>query len=379
MKAKTFVILVLVLGVVAGLTALILSMNTPKQAQIAMGEKLYPGFDVNAVESIKVTTPDETFTVTHTDKGWMVRERQYSADFSKVSRFLKKLEELEVGHAFSGDRKSLESLQLIWPGDSGPGEAKGALFEMSDKSGKILATLMAGKDKSSRNKDNPYPTGQYVQKTKDGMVYVVAPFFENLDQAPGKWLITTLVRMPEDQVKEIICYKKENKDFKRVFVIARPEKGKPFEPVDFPIAAELDTYRIDRMAQALSSLAMEDLERPEKGKEPVFDAYLEYKMFDGTLCRVYKGPKSPGGCKIRLEVDYEKSGPDSAEGKEQDEKLKAMASQLNEKLSQAIFILSGWRCDTLVTDPVKLVEVPQTNTGRPGMPAGMPGLPQMYR
>ena len=356
MNKKTFIRLFVILAGLAALTALTMYLRAPGQEEISMGQPLFQDLDVNAITTIKVETPDRTFSVIKTHGVWSVAERGgYAADFDKVARFGRKLTALTVGRAFPYDAEVLARLSLKLPKTMGSAKIeKGALFTLLDKNGDEIAKILVGKDRSKETQEGyPMPAGQFVRKGTMENVYLVDRFFESVEQNPADWLKKAILKVPSDQVSSISCMDVVDGKQKVFYELTRNNPGENFS---LSSQQPVKKSEADKLADALSALTLEDV-RPVGKEEQPQGPFLDYWLFDGTRYRVYKAPSGENGCEVRIQVSH--MAPITADGKEDDQTKAKEMEELNKNLKPWAFILSDWRCSTLATSVDNLVEKDQ--------------------
>ncbi len=147
MKIKTLVILLIVLGVLAGAGALIIHLQNSSSSSGEMGAYLIEQLPANEVASIVIETPSNTVSLMKKGDSWVVEERfGYPADFSKISDLVRTLKQVKVGRRFESSEKILKRLSLKFPGDSEtPEDGRGSRIRMKDKEGKPVLGILLGK------------------------------------------------------------------------------------------------------------------------------------------------------------------------------------------------------------------------------------------
>jgi hypothetical protein len=130
------------------------------------------------------------------DKVWRVEQRGgYPADFAEISGLILKLLDVKVVQAETVGASLHPRLNLLVPG-KGVKEGSGTLVELSDASGKVLASMVLGKVSLKKDPMNPLPNakdgvpaGRHVLVAGRGdSVAVVSDPLEKAVAAPGAWV-----------------------------------------------------------------------------------------------------------------------------------------------------------------------------------------------
>ena len=150
-------ITLLVLVVLIGGACLMLLRNQNKSwegANPALGKKLLGEFPVNDVGHIVIKQGTNELNLAKKDV-WRVRERNnYPADYSEVSGFLVKLQDLKIVQNEKIGPSQLSRLSLT----PGPGTNAAVVVDFKDQSDKTIKSLLLGK-KHMRKSDRPSPMG----------------------------------------------------------------------------------------------------------------------------------------------------------------------------------------------------------------------------
>ena len=357
MNKRTFVLLVLLLAGLAGATALFLYMGASSRDQVRLGEPLFENLDLNAIEGIKVESPENIFTIVKADGKWEVVEKGgYPADFDKIARFARKLNSLNIGRAFEKDAESLARLQLKLPDTPGASKDEmGVRFTLSDNNGKELVKLLAGRDREKMTPEGyPVPAGQYVRVGDMESILLINRFFESVKQYPSDWLKKSIVRVDSSSVESIACMEIKDGKQKVLYELSRKSPDEGLSLADGRAVKKTD---VDKLADALSSLTLDDVTEAEKFDQPM-NLIIDYWLFNGVKYRVFK-TSSSGECQVKIEVSYQ--APASAEEKSQEvlkaEKEEAQkVEELNAKLAPWVYTISKWRCGTLAENVDSLLE-----------------------
>ncbi|MFP4475792.1 MAG: hypothetical protein ACLFOY_09535 [Desulfatibacillaceae bacterium] len=384
MRPKYFAILLAVAVVLALATFWITRHQAPRQPEIGIGTTLFPDIDINALDRLHVQSPEGTVDVYRERGEWRVKQRWgYQADFDKIAEFGKKVVDLSIGRAFVPSDKSLGRLKMHWPGSDAPAAETGTEVLLETGENEPIVHFLLGRQRTTGDMDAP--DGHYLSPRGDDTVYVVGAHFAREIEQPSYWLYATLLKIEGKSVEYVASMKRENGEWTTVFAFMRPEEGKAFDRVEFPEDEKVSWSGVDRVAGALSLLELDDV-KPVSDDDPgPTERYIEYRLFDGRIYRVYKGdPDQEGKCRIRLEADYEdppaiEQDVDTA-GSEADAVTPAgeggdstsvadgdpvaMAAKIeawNRRFSPWIYTIAKWRCDALYTEVADVAQKPAQN------------------
>ena len=227
MKKKTFLLLLVALALCALVLAGYLFRQKQGAAPVAMGQPLFENMDPNLVERIRILDRDGGFVLAKTPQGWMVDTGfLYPADFDKVSRFLRTASQLKVGRAFDGDLETRRRLNLLSPKDAAEDaiQSVGALFMLEDAAGRRVASILAGKDRPSREEPS-YPQGQFLMVNEDPRIFLVDRYYQTERQEPGFWWDSLILRVPVESIARITAAAKDQDtdQWRLLYDVARPD------------------------------------------------------------------------------------------------------------------------------------------------------------
>ncbi|MCD6306303.1 MAG: DUF4340 domain-containing protein [Deltaproteobacteria bacterium] len=372
MKAKTLVILLVILVVLAVAGGLVIRSQDAKTPSGEMGRALFKGLPINDIAAVVIDTPTETASLKKTADFWIVEERfGYPADFSKLSDFVRRLREVKVGRQFEAAIEVTNRLALRAPDDAEArsGE-KGTRIRMMDAEAKPLLDVVLGKTRIADPGKGP-PDGQYLMVTGQPRIYLIDQIFSSFEVGPSQWLKKRPVQVDASEIRRIVCLEPDGATVR--YAVKRPEKGKDFVWVTPLTDQKIKISSVNRLANALSSLSIEDVkpvsESPDFEKENV-SARLDYTLFDGRVYHVYPArscsPTVP--CRIRLQVTHEPrteetAGDASAQTRDASAKTGAGESapavgetRENEHLKPWVFIIPEWQHQAFLTNFEDLVE-----------------------
>ena len=375
MKIKTLVILLIVLGVLAGAGALIIHLQNSSSSSGEMGAYLIEQLPANEVASIVIETPSNTVSLMKKGDSWVVEERfGYPADFSKISDLVRTLKQVKVGRRFESSEKILKRLSLKSPGDSEtPEDGRGSRIRMKDKEGKPVLGILLGKTRM-KGKEKKMPDGQYVMLSKGPEIYLIDTILSSFETGPSAWLAKSPVKVDDKEIKSISCTGPEGKPVHYRF--ERAGKGKNFELIDPSTNQEIKKSSLNRLSNALSSLQIEDVENPSAKPESIekeTSPLLEYHLFNGLTYRAYPGKTCSATlpCYLRIGVDYQRPGPVKGEkaqaassGKKEpateksEEELTAKATEENAHVSPWVYVIPEWQHTAFFTNLDQLLVSP---------------------
>jgi len=387
MKPKTLLILLVILGLLAGAGAVLIRSRNANAPSEGMGAYLFEPLPVNDIASIVIQTPGEKVSLRREADSWIVKERfNYRADFSRISDLVRSLKEVKTGRRFDASEAVMKRLCLKSPEDAAAKqEEKGTLIEMADGKGTLLAKMVIGNTRTRDSQKGP-PDGQYVILDGGSHVYLIDKVLSAYQSGPATWLEKSPVQVNAAEIRKITCLGPDGTNV--IYTVERSEKGKDLALAGVPADRKVKTSSLNRLASALSSLKIEDVEPVSAESKSLDDVSvrLDYTLFDGRVYHVYPGkscsPTVP--CRIRLEVALETprsqaprtvaesetgAGASVEEEKAPTSKAVEEAAAENSRLTPWVFTIPEWQHQALFTDPESLLEPKVEKRDAPGAPA----------
>ena len=356
MKIKTLVILLIVLGVLAAAGTLIIHLQGNSSPSGEMGTYLLEQLLANEVASITIETPADTVSLTKKGDLWVVEELfRYPADFPKISGLVRTLKQVKVGRRFESSEKILKRLSLKSPGDNKtPKDEQGTWIRMKDKEGKPVLGILLGK---TRVKEKKMPDGQYVMLSKGPEIYLIDTILAPFETGPSAWLEKSPIKVDAEDIQSISCMGPGGKLVRYRF--ERAGKDKDLELIDPSTNQKIKKSSLIRLSKALSSLQIEDVANPSAPPESVREEaspLLKYHLFNGLTYNVYPGKTCSGTmpCYLRIGVDYQEPVP--VKGEKSQEKMAAVATEQNARVSPWVFVVPEWQHSTFFTNLDQLLE-----------------------
>ncbi|MDI6774459.1 MAG: DUF4340 domain-containing protein [Verrucomicrobiota bacterium] len=391
MKGKNLVVLVVVAVILVGLAYLSSTRNRKPPASLAVIGKpavhaLQDTDTLNNVERLTFRSAGSTVAVARVSDAWVVPAKYgYPADYDKVSDFVRKVRDLKVGQCVGKERKQLEDLNLLSPAEAtGTNAQTGALVELADKDGKMLASMVVGKEHRRSTPDSPfgagYPDGRFV--AVDGRAYLVADTLDGMPANDKDWLDADLVNVSASDLTEI-----EIKDAAgKTLTLKRAEGGGDLKVGDLGEKEEMDAAKVGSLAGILSYLRFNDVADPKLTDEATgFDKAVTvtarakdqkvYTMKIGAKPSIGNDrhirlsvamtpatepkdaePVKPDAAKADEKKSDDAKAADDAKKKEDREKAEKDARDLNAKLRNWTYIVAKHKVDAAGIDPARGVE-----------------------
>jgi hypothetical protein len=210
MNRKQFLWLMLVVVVMcgAGLALLWKDLTAYRDSGAKIGAQLLPQMKVSDVAKMRLQDDTGEVTLAVKDKVWRVEQRGgYPADFAEISGLILKLLDVKVVQSEAVGSSLHGRLNLLAPGKTK--EGTGTLVELSDASGKVLASMVLGKVSLKKDPMNPLPNakdgvpaGRHILVAGKGdNVFVVSDPLEKAVARPGAWLAKDFFKI--DRIKTL--------------------------------------------------------------------------------------------------------------------------------------------------------------------------------
>ena len=395
MKIKTFIILLAICGVLAGVTYLVVTPGkSSDNKQNLAGKELLSKLPVNDIAEISIKSSESKVILAKGENVWIVKNKyEYPADFGKITEFAKKIKDMKITRYFNISDDIQKRLALFSPDKEDiPKENKGVRITLKDKSQKILSDIIVGKAREA----SAGRGGHYIMPLNEKTVYLVDKNFKYMDKKPDNWIKKDLVDISADHVAQVIC---KDSQGNVLYTLKRPEKGKAPEFMDIPEGKKIISSKLNDVFSALSSLNIEDVADPSLSADNTgFDksACFEYHLFDGNIYTAcsgnvvdnddnkyyfkintsFKEPEkkqqeaktedtaSDTEVKPKDTKDNKKQEADKKEEVKDPAQLAAQADELNKKISPWTYIISKWKADRLITNTEDFFEKPKEKTDK---------------
>ncbi len=301
MNRKAFLILIALLVILGGVGLALRwqDVGTWGGGDTKIGSKLFAKLSINDVTQIRLVDGKGVATLELKGQRWVVKERRdYHANYADISELLTvKLPDLKVVQTENVGPTLLPRLNLVQPAvnankdatkDSKEAENTGTLLELSDKSGKGVASLLLGK-KVIKIEDSPLPikqekpVGRYVLYPGNPTVLVVSDGLVSAEAKPERWLAKDFFKA--DRMKSLA-----STGAGPPWKIARSEEFESWKFADG--AGQLDAGVVVAAVKALGGLTFADVApevKPESFDKPRTFAAETFDNLTYTI-RIAKKP-----------------------------------------------------------------------------------------
>jgi hypothetical protein len=255
MNRKQILILLILVALVSGLGLYFQKRNQSEWTESAVpADTKVLSFPINDVARIEIRSSNGVLHLVKKNDLWVVEERDYSADFERVSRLVRQLWELKAVQQVKVGPSQFARLELVEPGK---GDHAGSVIEFKDKDGKTLAKLIAGKQNFHKAEGalarfGNMPAGRYVLSPESDRVALVDAFIET-DTQPRSWLKRDFVKIDNPSTIAIA-----GQTPARHWTLTHTDKQADWKLADAP-NQELDQASVGSLANMLPSLNFIDV------------------------------------------------------------------------------------------------------------------------
>jgi len=207
MKRSSWIILLVVTAVMAGIAAWTMADRNARLAEQSYGEPFFPDLtasDVNRIAEVRLDTGHAKWTVKRREDGtWVLPEKGgYLADIDRVKQALVAVTSARVVAPRTADPAQHHRLNLDPPeqGLKSEDDVKTTALSAYDKDGKPLAEMLLGKVKALPTLRDP---GQvYVRRPDEDRTWLVESRLD-IRKDPTAWLDKNLIKVPRKTVRAV--------------------------------------------------------------------------------------------------------------------------------------------------------------------------------
>ena len=369
MKSRTFIVLLLALAGLGGLTWFA-SRPSGSNGRLATGERLLPDYDPNALGRVELTSGTQNVALVRGETGWTVEARwNYPADFDRLTRLLRDLERLKVGDVIRGGTEALADFGLATV-TANNATAVPAELRLLDTNGRETAYLVLGQPRLAADPVGfAVPDSQYA-RLNDGPVVLVAPYLDEIPRRADDWLDRIILNVEPERIASMQAHLRDGTHYG-----LRRENGQLLG--DGTLAGKsINSYNADiwfRIWQNLTTLSVVD---PARDRTTLgFDQAdtVEARTSDGMRLKVQLGQTDEQGARLaQITVEWEApaladnldgDARAAAEKEQQAAGEKAMA--LQKRISPWVYALPINVGQQFVTGPDQLYVTPTNAPAQP--------------
>jgi hypothetical protein len=359
----------------------------------AIGKKLLGEFKVNDVARLTIKDSTNELNLAKKEGTWRVQERNdYPANYSEISEFLIKLQDLKVVQSEPVGASQLARFGLA----SGQGTNSALLVEFKDQQDKLIQALLLGK-KHMRKSNRPspmgddmgggWPDGRYVKVGLNSEnVVLISDALANIEPKPEQWLNKDFIKV--EKVRAIqVAFPVATNSWK----LSRETETGEWKLADAQPGEQLDSSKSSSLANPLNYPSFSDVDTKSKPEQLGLDrpAVVTLDTFENFTYTLKVGVKTndnyPLARAVTAELPKERTpGKDEkAEDKEKlDKEFKEKQKKLEEKLAQEkacekwTYLVSSWTLEPLLKErPQLLVEKKEEKKEEPKAAATEPPAP----
>ncbi len=261
-------------GVAVIALALWVSSRTPSASAPRAGEPVLPGLEssINAITAVRISKGDGTRTTLERGASdWIVGERGFPADSSRVRKLLLDLADLKIVEGKTSDPANYAQLGVE---DVSSPRASGTLIELIEPGRPV--SLIVGKPSGMQS--------SYVRPAGAAQSLLVSPQVIP-DADPRHWLPESVIDLPETRIEDVRVEPAAGPPYT---VVRHSPNQLDFAVPDLPKGRQLASVTApNAVAEALASLTLEDVRKAGgPGPPPAPAVHATFHTFDGLTVEV---------------------------------------------------------------------------------------------
>lgn len=350
MKAKTFIILLVVLCLLSGAAYISLSNRGGKGKNRQIGVTPYASLPMESIKKISIYSSDADIPLERVESLWVVKGKyDFPVDFTLITELVSRMKTMKIGRSFQASDDALTRLGLHLPDAEGVDtESKGIRIVMKDARDEVLLDVVLGKTREMMAGAG----GHYILAMPEQTVYLVDTKFDKVGKTATDWIEKDILDIKAGDIRSVTCYPLNGE--KSIYTLRRPEKDKEPKLTDAP-GARLDPSKIDDVYTALEPLTIDDVAGyvgDPVESEITYTHEFEYKLFDGTSYRLIPGRTGDGDQKkffVKITVG-DKTNAIDRDGKE------IPSPVINRVIHKWVYLIPEWKFNRFITDRDKLLQ-----------------------
>jgi hypothetical protein len=364
MKAKTFLILLSTLFVLAGVTYVMVDFDPSVPAHSPMGQKLFADFPANRIAAIELIHVTGSLNLRRQNDIWVVVERfGFPADFEKITDLVRRVTQMRIGSSFEILPDMLGPLQLHDPREVlVPETYKGMRIVFKDADHQPLLDIIVGKAR-----ETTAGSGNYVLPQQSRLGYLVDENLRRFGRQSPDWIQSKLLDVDPEAIERVVCEDPESGGV--LYTLQRPAPGQDPIWIGGDPEGGQRTFRVDTVYRALANLSVDDVAAPAGiADTPLFEnrPRLAYHLYDGTVYYIYPGdpvPDTDDQFYFRIQVAAQpvadKIRLDSVDASRPDETAvsEEPVPGLNKMMASWVYVIPAWKHGSFVLDPELFLEV----------------------
>ena len=384
MKRKQIVILLVLVAIIGTIGFFLQKRSQSEWAQSNASAAKILDFPINDVARVVIRGPNGHVNIVKKNGLWVVEEKaDYPANFERASKLIRQLWELHPVQELNVGQSQFSRLELVEPGPpqdpdrvgmAKQGGKTGTVVELTDKDGKTLAKLVAGKQnmrKGEGAQQFPMPMGRYVlAPSRDGgsKVALVSQTID-VDAKPESWLKRDFIKIENP---ESIAF--QGQIVARHWTLTRSDAKADWKLADAKGGEELNKSMASSFASLLASLRFTDVLPPDANPtEHGLDKpeVLTIRTFDRFAYTLKIGKLSGDNYPVAVSVTADPATQRTASPDEKpedkaklDEQFKTHLKQLEEKAAsekefeKRIYLVPKFSVDPFLKDRADLLAKP---------------------
>jgi len=370
MKARPLVITLLIAAILIGIAVWQSKRSQTSATQsitFATGDRLIAGFPVNELHTVRLQGAENSVTLSRVEDRWVVTEREnYPADFEKLARFLRQIQDLKPVQSVAAGPSQHPRLGLTNPvGDGGTG----ILFEGTAENS--TTQLIIGNE-FIRDAASPMAAGmaagRYVRLAdQPDRIWLISETLNAAEPEPSAWIDRRFVAIENPVSISVTPTGEDAIPWK----LTRNEDSTNFTLEGLTEEETLDTAQTNQLRSVLAAATIEDVLTGDAADfEPARTATI--MTADGFTYTLRIGEQIENNYPVKLTVTAElpeAREPGGEETEEDRERLDARFAEEYDRLTAKLgaeqkftgktFLLPNFAIQPLLKERATFIQAPE--------------------